>query len=108
MLSCAINTGALGSPSLLRYCSTIAIAIAQHHHTNNNPSFYIFTSTMIQYLKVRESKQILVELEKSVLCPIPADVHLSSVGMRMHPTTVGSFLCSAVRDATNAGELQDS
>ena len=42
LLSYSISTGALGSPYLLLSYSIIALLLAQHHHTNNNP--HIFTS----------------------------------------------------------------
>lgn len=50
---------------------------------------------------VEGHKEILKELEKSVLCSIPSELDnsFSSVGMRQHPTSVGTFLCTVIRDA---------
>ena len=52
LLSCFITAGVLESPSLLSPYSSLAISLHNTiHHTNNNPSFYIFlhlsTSTML-------------------------------------------------------------
>ncbi len=48
---------------------------------------------------VKKHKKVIEELEKSMLCFIPKDVLLSSKSMRLHPTTMGLFLCSTLRDA---------
>jgi len=48
---------------------------------------------------VDKCKQILVEIEQSCLCAIPSDVILSSVGMRLGTTSVGTFICTTLRKA---------
>ena len=48
---------------------------------------------------VQRSKQVLVEIEKSRLCSIPNDMLLSSVGTRLCPTTMGTFLCTTLKRA---------
>jgi len=48
---------------------------------------------------VQECKQILVEIEQSILCTIPPSITLSSVGMRLGTTTVGTFICSTLKKA---------
>jgi 2',3'-cyclic-nucleotide 2'-phosphodiesterase (5'-nucleotidase family)/Ca2+-binding EF-hand superfamily protein len=48
---------------------------------------------------VDQCKLVLKEVELSRLCDIPKDVHLSSVGMRLGPTTMGTFLCTTIRKA---------
>ncbi len=48
---------------------------------------------------VNQHKLILKELEKAILCEIPAEIELSSMGMRLRPTTMGTFICSTVRQA---------
>lgn len=50
---------------------------------------------------VLQHKAVLKEIERSVLCTIPATLAegFSSQGMRQHPTTVGTFMCTVLRDA---------
>jgi 2',3'-cyclic-nucleotide 2'-phosphodiesterase (5'-nucleotidase family) len=48
---------------------------------------------------VQRHKRVLKELEKAVLCVIPPSFSLSSVGIRLDPVTMGTFMCSVVRDA---------
>ena len=50
---------------------------------------------------VHQHKAILEEIERSVLCAIPPTLAegFSSQGMRQHPTSVGTFLCTVMRDA---------
>ena len=48
---------------------------------------------------VEYNKALLHELEMSKLCDVPPGVTLSSKGIRLRQTTIGSFLCSALRDA---------
>jgi len=52
-------------------------------------------------LEVDAHKEILVELEKSNLCNMPADKSLSSIGTRIKQTTMGTFLCSVIRHELN-------
>lgn len=52
-------------------------------------------------LEVDQHKEILVELEKSNLCRIPSNKPLSSIGMRVKQTSVGTFLCSVIRNELN-------
>ena len=51
---------------------------------------------------VTKHKAVLVELEKSVLCPIPSGVTFSSLGMRLRPNSVGTFVCQTLREEFGA------
>ena len=50
---------------------------------------------------VQTHKSVLREIEESSLCAIPADMRatFTSQGMRQRPTTVGTFLCTVLREA---------
>ena len=50
---------------------------------------------------VQNHKSVLREIEESSLCAIPVDMRatFSSQGMRQRPTTVGTFLCTVLREA---------
>ena len=50
---------------------------------------------------VTKCKKILLELEQSNLCRIPKDMILSSIGMRLKPTTIGTFICTTLKKALN-------
>jgi len=51
---------------------------------------------------VTQHKVILNELENSGLCPIPAGVAFSSLGVRLRPNTVATFLCTTLREELGA------
>lgn len=52
---------------------------------------------------VEQHKQVLTELEKSILFPIPKMVPpFSSQGIRLRPTSVGTYLCTIVREELGA------
>ena len=55
----------------------------------------------MQHMVVKH-KAILQELEKSVLCPIPNGVAFSSLGMRLRPNSVGTFVCQTLREEFGA------
>jgi 2',3'-cyclic-nucleotide 2'-phosphodiesterase (5'-nucleotidase family) len=63
----------------------------------HDASFYPPDQTVAQ--TVHRHKRVLVELEEAVLCVIPPSFALSSVGVRLDPVTMGTFMCSIVRDA---------
>ena len=50
---------------------------------------------------VESHKAVLKEIEASTLCAIPAQMRASftSQGMRQRPTTVGTFVCTVLREA---------
>lgn len=48
---------------------------------------------------IEKSKMILKEIEQSRLFSIPKDMMLSSVGVRLRPTSVGTMLCSTIKEA---------
>ena len=50
---------------------------------------------------VQSHKSVLKEIEASTLCAIPAPMRarFTSQGMRQRPTTVGTFLCTVLREA---------
>lgn len=48
---------------------------------------------------VAQHKSILVDLEKSCLCKIPSHSKFSSKEMRLHPTSVGKFICTTIKKA---------
>lgn len=45
--------------------------------------------------------QVLAELDRAVLCPFPQGVVLSSKKVRLHQTTMGTFLLSTMRKILN-------
>lgn len=47
---------------------------------------------------VETHKSVLKELDKSVLCPIPEGLTFSSVGIRLRPSSVGTFVCRTLRE----------
>lgn len=51
---------------------------------------------------IQKHQMILKALEESTLCHIPEHIHLSSKEMRLHPTTMGTFICTVVREALYA------
>ena len=62
---------------------------------------------------VSKHKCLLKELEWAKLCEIPEGISLSSRGMRLRQTSIGSFICTTLRDALevdatllNAGSLR--
>ena len=44
-------------------------------------------------------KSLLTQLESAQLCKIPSNIKLSSKLMRFEPTTIGTFICSAIKNA---------
>jgi len=50
---------------------------------------------------VDNHKAVLKEIEASTLCAIPPSLldTMTSIGMRVRPTTMGTFICSVLRDA---------
>eukprot|EP00607_Mallomonas_marina_P010970 CAMPEP_0182424222 /NCGR_PEP_ID=MMETSP1167-20130531/10384_1 /TAXON_ID=2988 /ORGANISM="Mallomonas Sp, Strain CCMP3275" /LENGTH=594 /DNA_ID=CAMNT_0024603845 /DNA_START=458 /DNA_END=2242 /DNA_ORIENTATION=+ len=48
---------------------------------------------------VKEHLKLLDELNNSSLCKIPVGFELSSVNTRYQPTSLGTFLCSTLKDA---------
>ncbi len=48
---------------------------------------------------VHKRMQAVRELEAATLLPLPEGVVLSSIGSRLHQTSVGTLLCSRIRDA---------
>lgn len=55
---------------------------------------------------VDKHHRVLFELEKAVLCPVAdlpsALLPLSSVSTRLHPSTMGTFLCELIKEAVGA------
>ena len=52
---------------------------------------------------VKQHKQVLIELEESILFSIPQmSPPFSSQGIRLRPTTVGTYLCTIVREELGA------
>ena len=44
-------------------------------------------------------KSLLTQLESATLCKIPKNIKLSSKLMRFDPTTMGTFICSSIKNA---------
>ena len=51
---------------------------------------------------IEAHEAVLPELEEAVLCKFPPGVHMTSKGVRLEQSTMGTFLCSAVRDGLRA------
>jgi hypothetical protein len=57
-----------------------------------------FAPDLLLTATVATHKSILKELDRSVLCPIPAGLAFSSAGIRLRPSTVGTFVCTTLRE----------
>ena len=47
---------------------------------------------------IEEHEELITQLQNSTLTPFPTGYHMSSLGIRSAPTTIGTFLCTAARE----------